>query len=43
MRLFIKIFADDLKSSSSTNPFIIKGDASEITIEQLKNEIEIQI
>jgi hypothetical protein len=26
MRLFIKIYADDLKSASSTNPFIIKGD-----------------
>lgn len=43
MKLLIKVYADDLKSPSLTNPLIIKGSPSEITIRQLKVELEAQI
>lgn len=32
MKLLIKIYADDLKSPSLTNPLIIKGTPSEVTL-----------
>lgn len=43
MRLFIKIYADDLKSASQTTPLVIRGTNHDLTIGQLKNEIEFQI
>ncbi len=43
MRLFIRIYADDIKSPSSTNPLMIKGTAKDITLAILKSEIESNI
>ncbi|CDW79366.1 protein kinase domain containing protein [Stylonychia lemnae] len=43
MRIFIKIYADDLKSPSSTYPLQLKGTIKDITIGQLKHEIENNI
>lgn len=43
MRLFIKVFADDLKGPSASYPLQIKGDPSTITLGQLKAEIEQQV
>ena len=43
MRLFVKIYADDFKSASSTFPLTFKGTPEELTIHDLKVEIEKQI
>lgn len=43
MRLFVKIYADDLKSACSSIPVTIKGAPFEITIGQMKQEMEQQI
>ena len=40
MRLFVKIYADDFKSASSTFPLTLKGTPEELTIHDLKVEIE---
>ena len=42
MRLFVKVYADDLKSASSTYPVVLKG-GPETTLSQLKSEIETTI
>jgi hypothetical protein len=43
MRLFVKLYADDFKSPSSTIPLYIKGTPKDITIAQLKKEIELNV
>ena len=43
LRFFIKIYADDFKSASSTIPLALKGDVQELTIRDLKEEIEKKI
>ncbi len=43
MRFFLKIYADDFKSPSSTIPLVIKGTTKDFTLEQLKLEIQNQI
>lgn len=43
IRLFIKVYADDFKSACSTVPFAMKGTPDQVTIHDLKVEIEKQI
>ena len=44
MKLFIKIYAEDLESASSTIPFTIKNALPhEVTLGDLRKEIESQI
>ena len=43
MRLFIKIFADDLKSASQTSTIVIKGSFKDLTLAHFKEELEKQI
>ena len=43
MRVFIKIYADDFKSASSTYPLLIKTAAKDLTLVQLKQLIQDQI
>ena len=44
MKLFIKMYADDLQSTCSTIPFTIKSAMpNELTLLDLKNEIQKQI
>ena len=43
MRVFIKIYADDFKSASSTYPLLIKTPAKDLTLALLKQLIQDQI
>lgn len=43
MRVFIKIYADDFKSASSTYPLLIKPASKDLTLAQLKQLIQDQI
>ncbi len=43
MRVFVKIYADDMKSPSTSCPLVLKGTAKELTIGFLKKEIETHI
>jgi hypothetical protein len=43
MKLFIKSYADDLKSPSTTYPLLIKTFTKDYTLAQLKKEIELQV
>jgi len=40
MRLFVKVYAGDLRSASSSYPLTLKGLPSALTLAQLKADIE---